>query len=135
MKPNKIKKLFMGLLLVALFLTGISSTTVNAQEKKGHKNSRVVIYQTYNPYWHTYYYDPFWDPSYYGTYRVVNPVAYEREQGYSEGKHEGKKDAKKDRQPNPTGHKDYLKSDSMTFRNAFVQGYNDGYQEEIADMR
>jgi hypothetical protein len=66
---------------------------------------------------------------------VVDPVAYQREKGYREGRDEGKDDAKKDRPANAIGHKDYLKSDSIHFREAFVQGYNEGYQQKIAEIR
>jgi hypothetical protein len=66
---------------------------------------------------------------------VVEPIAYQREQGYSEGRGEGKDDAKKGRPANPTGHKDYVKSRSLAFREAFVQGYETGYQEKLEDIR
>jgi hypothetical protein len=66
---------------------------------------------------------------------VVDPIAYQREQGYNEGRSEGKKDAKKGRPAAPTGHKDYLKSSSLAYREAFVQGYNERYREEMAEIR
>jgi hypothetical protein len=54
---------------------------------------------------------------------------------YREGKEEGKDDAKKGRPANATGHKDYVKSNSIHFREAFIQGYEVGYREKLADLR
>ena len=36
---------------------------------------------------------------------------------------------------NATGHEDYLDSDSIHFREAFVQGYNAGFWEKLADTK
>ncbi len=33
------------------------------------------------------------------------------------------------------GHKDYIKSNSLAYREAFVQGYNERFREEIAEIR
>jgi hypothetical protein len=134
MKPNRIKKLMMGFFLVITLLAGIGLTTAEAQRRRGvHRPSRIIVYRHYNPFWHRYY-DPFWSP-FSPSYRVVDPIAYEREQGFREGREEGKEDAKKERPANARGHKDYLKSNSLTFREAFVQGYNSGYQEKSNDLR
>ena len=131
MIPNKAKALTMGLFLVVTLLIGVGSTTANAQGKKGvRKPPRVIVYRTYNPFWYRNY-----DPFYYRRYEVVDPIAYQREKGYREGKDEGGDDAEDGRSANPTGHKDYLKSDSIHFREAFVQGYNEGYREEMAEIR
>ena len=134
MKPNKIKALIMGLSLVVTLLIGVGSTTANAQNRRhGHRPPRIIVYRNYNPFWYRYY-DPFWSP-FYPSYRTVDPVAYQRERGYREGKDEGKDDAKKGLPSNATGNKDYIKSDSIHFREAFIQGYNAGYQEKLADIR
>jgi len=92
------------------------------------------VVRPYNPFWYRRY-DPFWDPFYSTRYRAVDPIAYQREQGYNDGRDEGKKDAKKGRPADPTGHKDYLKSNSLAYREAFVQGYNERFREEKADIR
>lgn len=135
MKSNKIKGLIVGMSLVIMLLIGIGSTTANAQGKRVvRRPARVFVYRNYNPFWYRYY-DPFWDPFYYSHYRVVDPIAYQREQGYREGKDEGKEDAKKGRAASATGNKDYLKSNSIHFREAFLQGYNAGYQEKLADTK
>ncbi len=133
MKSNKLKSLITGSLAAVLLLIGIGATTADAQGRRGwHGPGRVVIVRPYNPYWYGRSYDPFWGPSY---YRSVDPIAYQRERGYSEGKGEGKDDAKDGRDADPTATKDYLKSDSQAFRQAFIQGYQDGYQEKMDDIR
>ena len=135
MLRSKVKKLIVGLSLGAMLVVGIGATTADAQgRRRGHRPPRVIYYRIHDPFWYRRY-DPFWDSYYYPRYRVVDPVAYQREKGYNEGKDEGEEDAKKGRSANATGHKDYLKSDSVHFREAFVQGYNAGYREEIADLR
>lgn len=134
MKFNRGKGLVIGVFLVAMLVTGIGATTANAQGKKGaRKPPRVIVVRPYNPFWYRLY-DPFWDPFYYSRYQRIDPIAYQREQGYREGKDEGEEDAEKGRPANAKGHKDYLKSDSIHFREAFVQGYNAGYQEELAEI-
>src|SRR5262245_17137712 len=118
MQINKVKKLIVGLSLVTMVVAGIGATTAEAQGRRGvRKPPRVIVYRAYDPFWYRRY-DPFWDSYYSPTYRVVDPVAYAREKGYKEGKDEGEEDAKKDRPANATGHKDYLKSDSIHFREA-----------------
>lgn len=135
MKLDKVKKLFVGLSLVAMLVVGIGSTTAEAQGRKGvRRPPRVIYYRVYDPFWYRRY-DPFWDSHYYPRYQVVDPIAYQKEKGYKEGKDEGEEDAEKGRAANARGHKDFLKSDSIHFREAFIQGYNAGYREEIAEMR
>lgn len=136
MKSNKFKGLIVGLSLAVMLLAGVCVETANAQNRRGaHRPPRVIVYRNYySPFWYRHY-DPFWDPFYSSRYQFADPIAYQREQGYREGKDEGKDDAKKGRPSNATGHKDYLKSGSVTFREAFVQGYNAGYQERIAEIR
>jgi hypothetical protein len=135
MKSNKVKRVVVGLFLVVMLASGIGATTADAQDRRrGHRPPRVIIYRHYDPFWHRHY-DPFWDPFYSSRYRVVDPVAYQRETGYREGKNEGERDAKKGRPADARSHKDYRKSDSIHFREAFVQGYDEGYREEIAEVR
>jgi hypothetical protein len=143
MKLNIAKRLLLTAFAGVMLFTGVGSITANAQGKavrRPHRPpKRIIVYRPYyRPYYHPFYdpfYDPFWG-SYWGPrYTVVDPIAYQREQGYGEGRDEGKDDAKKGRLSNPTGHKDYLKSNSLTFREAFVRGYNEGYQERMAKIR
>jgi hypothetical protein len=133
MQTSKVKKLIVGLSLGIMLVVGLGATTAEAQRRRGHRPPRVV-YRVYDPFWYRRY-DPFWDSYYYPRYQVVDPIAYQREKGFKEGKDEGEEDAKKGRGFNARGHKDYLKSDSTHFREAFVQGYEAGYREEIADLR
>lgn len=134
MKFGKAKSLVMGFFLVSVFAFGLGSTTAEAQTRRVvRRPPRVIYYRPYyNPFWYRRY-DPFWDSYYYPRTVVVDPVAYAREQGYREGKNEGEEDARKGRPSNSKGHEDYLRSDSVNFREAFVQGYEEGYREEVAE--
>jgi hypothetical protein len=135
MKSKKTKTLMITAVLSVMLLSGIGSVTANARNKGVvRRPSRVIVYRQYSPFWYRHY-DPFYDPFYYSRFQVVDPIAYQKERGFREGKDEGEEDAKKGRIANATGHKDYLKSDSIHFRQAFVQGYNDGYREELAEIR
>jgi hypothetical protein len=142
MKLNKAKQLILGVFAAVLIMSGALTITAEAQNRGVNKPrrvpKRVFVYRPYYRYYSPFYHpfsDPFWG-SYWGpTYRVVDPIAYQREQGYREGRDEGKDDAKEGRPANPTGHKDYLKSNSLAFREAFVQGYDERYREEIAKIQ
>src|SRR5262245_7495400 len=131
MKP-KIKRIVIGAFAVIMLLSSAIVTTTDAQTRVIRRPPRVIVYRPYTPFWYRRY-DPFWDPFYSSRYTVVDPIAYQRQQGYSEGRDEGKKDAKKGRPSNPTGNKDYLKSSSLAYREAFVQGYNERFREEMAE--
>ena len=133
MKP-KVKQIMIGAFAAIMLLSGAFAITSEAQTRVIRRPTRVIVYRRYNPFWYRRY-DPFWDPFYSSRYRVVDPIAYQREQGYNEGRSEGKKDAKRGIPANPTGHKDYLKSSSLAYREAFVQGYNERYREEMAEIR
>src|SRR5262245_2256354 len=133
MKP-KFKQLVIGAFAAIMLLSGVFATMAEAQNRVIRRPPRVIVYRPINPFWYRRY-DPFWDPCYYSRYKVVDPIAYQRQQGYSEGREEGKKDAKKGRPANPTGHKDYLRSNSLAYREAFVQGYNERFREEMAEIR
>lgn len=134
MKP-RVRQLVMGAFAAIMLLSGAFATTAEAQDRVIRRRPpRVIFVRPYNPFWYRRY-DPFWDSFYYPRYRVVDPIAYQREQGYSDGRDEGKEDAKKGRLANPTGHKDYLKSKSLAYREAFVQGYNERFREEKAEIK
>jgi hypothetical protein len=94
----------------------------------------VIVYRHYNPFWY-HRYDPFWDPFWGPTYTYVDPIAAQRESGYSDGKSRGKDDAKKGLANDPASHKHYRNSNSLTYREAFIKGYNEGYSEKLADIR
>jgi hypothetical protein len=129
MKP-KITQIVIGAFTAIMLLAGAFATTAEAQVRVIRRPRRVIVYRAYNPFWYRRY-----DPFYTSRYTVIDPIAYQREQGYDKGRSEGKKDAKKGLPANPTGHKDYLKSSSLAYREAFVQGYNERYREEMAEIR
>jgi hypothetical protein len=130
----RVKQIVIGGFAAIMLLSGVFSATAEAQTRIIRRPPRIIVYRPYNPFWYRRY-DPFWDPFYSPRYTVTDPITYQREQGYSEGRDEGKKDAKKGRPSNPTGNKDYVKSGSLAYREAFIKGYNERYREEIADIR
>ena|SRR5215471_2023206 len=72
-----------------------------------------------------------WGPPYYGYSRYYyDPIAYQRERGFSDGFNDGKSDARHGKVADPNSHKHYRNSDSMAYRNAFVQGYNTGFKDQ-----
>jgi hypothetical protein len=122
MKFQQIKKvLTMGLLGVIL-LFGTFSTSASAQ----HHGGRVVIVNRpfVRPFgWYGGFYRPYYYP--------VDPIAYQREQGYSDGLSRGKDDAKHGKANDPASHKHYTNANSITYREAFAQGYADGYRARM----
>jgi hypothetical protein len=123
MKVNHVKQLALGAVAAIACLISVGTTTANAQAVIVRRP--VVVY-------HRPFYRPFWGPRY---VTVVDPIASQREQGYSDGKSRGKDDAKKGLANSPDSHKHYFKSDSLAYREAFAQGYNEGYYDKVADIR
>ena len=124
MKASRVRKGITSALVAVILLFGAWSTTANAQVRQGHRPGRVVVVQ--RPFFFPHYY---WN--YYPNYRVIDPVAYQREQGYSDGHSRGKDDAKHGKANDPGSHKHYRNSDSINYREAFAQGYADGYRERV----
>ena len=124
MKPNTIKRLVLGVSAGALLSVGFGSTSANAQGRFIYRYPRPI----YRPF-----YNPFWSPwgSWNSTVTVVDPIAQQRESGYSDGHKRGKDDAKHSKANSPQSHKHYSKSDSLTYRQAFLKGYADGYREQM----
>jgi len=121
-----IKRLAMGALVVLVLLTGFgTATTADAQNPGLRKPRRVIIVRPYRPYWGR----PYWDR----TYHVVDPIAQQREEGYSDGRSAGKEDAKEGNEIDPEDHKDFRKSKSLAYREAFLRGYADGYRDKMKD--
>lgn len=120
MKSNGIKRLLMGALVAVALLVGVGSTTADAHDRGVRRPRRVIVYRPYRP---------FWGP--YTTYRVVDPIAALKEEGYSDGRSQGKDDAKDDRENDPENHKQFNKSKSLAYREAFLQGYADGYRKQM----
>lgn len=134
MKLSGMKKVVVGAVAAGALISGPLLTSARAQGARRHRPHPVIIYRYHNPFWYRRY-DPFWNPYWGPSTYTVDPIAYQREQGYSKGRSKGKEDAKKGRPANATGQKDYLKSNSLAYREAFVQGYNERFQEELAEIR
>ncbi|HYM01206.1 MAG TPA: hypothetical protein VEZ90_19760, partial [Blastocatellia bacterium] len=74
----------------------------------------------FGPYWG-------WGWGYpYGYGYAYNTPWYLREEGYRDGISRGKSDAKHGKPDDPNSHKHYRKSESLTYRSAFLKGYSDG---------
>jgi hypothetical protein len=100
-------------------LFGALTPTAGAQHRRGHRSTRVfIVPRPFFPYFHHTYFYP---------NAVYDPIAYQREQGYSDGLSRGKHDVKHGKPNAPQSHKHYRNSDSLTYREAFLQGYADGY--------
>jgi hypothetical protein len=132
---STLKKLIMSLFAGVILLPGVSKITADAQYVYWRRPVRVIVVQPYSPVVRPYY--PVYYPVYYPyplpTYGVVGPFPYLQEKGYKEGVDEGKDDAEDGRLPNPTIHKDFYKSYSPVYRQAFIQGYYDAYRRKIMD--
>jgi hypothetical protein len=121
MNFKEAKKLVTRGLLAVLLLFGVWSVTASSADAQRRVHGRVVVVQR-----------PLFFPRYYPrTYTVYDPIAYQREQGYSDGLSRGKDDAKHGRLNDPASHKHFSESNSITYRDAFAQGYADGYNERI----
>jgi hypothetical protein len=138
MKSNKAKAMILGVSLAALLLVGLGSTTAQAQRRVGVRPRTVFVTRPYwgyrsfwGPRWGWGWNDPFWSP----TVRVVDPIAQAKESGYHDGHSRGKDDAKHGKADAPESHKHFRDSDSQTYRQAFLQGYADGYHEKMAELR
>ena len=131
MKPNRFKSLVVGASLAALLLVGVGSTTAQAQHRGFRRPGPVIIYRphrVYRPFFGTGFgWSPYWNR----TITVVDPIAQQRESGYSDGHKRGEDDAKRNKPNSPESHKHYSGSHSLTYRQAFLQGYADGYRERI----
>jgi len=122
MRLNKLHRSIASIFLGLMLLFGVSAT---AQAQHRHHSRRsVVVVPRYRPYWGFY---PYWNR----TLTVVDPIAQQRESGYSDGHKRGESDAKHGKPNAPASHKHYRDSDSMTYRQAFLQGYADGYRERM----
>lgn len=121
MNFKEAKKLVTRGLLAVLLLFGVMSVTASTADAQRRIHGRVVVVQR-----------PWFFPRYYPrTYTVYDPIAYSREQGYSDGLSRGKDDAKHGRPNDPASHKHFSESNSITYRDAFAQGYSDGYRERM----
>jgi len=120
MKLIGFKRFVLAALVAVGFLVSVGSIPANAQGRAFCRPRRVVFYRRY---------DPFWDSYRWQTYRVVDPIASQREQGYGDGFSRGKDDARDGRENDPYDEKLFNKSHSLAYREAFLKGYADGYRK------
>jgi hypothetical protein len=136
---NKAKGYIIGLVLVIMLLAGVGNLTAQAQHRgRIIIRNRPIVVTRYRPYYWGYRYGSPWgwnDPFYSRTITVVDPIAQQRESGYSDGHHRGKDDAKDGKPNSPASHKHFSNSHSQTYRQAFLQGYADGYRERLGEFR
>jgi len=123
----RLKTLLAGALfsmLTVLGLGGASSTL--AQTRRVVVRPRVFVVQRPlfgGPGW--------WGPGYYGPYYTyTDPIAYQRERGFSDGFSRGRNDARHGKAFDLNSHKHYRNASSITYRNAFAQGYSTGFKDE-----
>jgi len=117
MTINSIRRVAAAASVAVILLLGAGAmTTANAQ--------RVVVrprvFVVHRPFvggWWGYPYGPYY----------TDPIAYQREQGYSDGLSRGRDDAKHGRPDDPNSHSHFRNSSSVTYREAFAQGYADGF--------
>jgi hypothetical protein len=118
MRLSLTNKLISAALFAVMVLFGALAIPVQAQRIVVERHPRVFIHTGFFP-------RPWWGPNYY----VVDPVAYEQDQGYRDGLSRGKSDAEHGRPDDPNNHKHFRNADSLTYRNAFAQGYQVGYEQ------
>jgi hypothetical protein len=128
MRLNRLKGLFVGTLFSAMMVSGLGpagATRTLAQVRRVVVRPRVVVVQRPffgGPRW--------WGPSYYGYYYgYYDPIAYQRERGFSDGFSRGNKDARHGKAYDPNSHRHYRNASSITYRNAFLQGYSTGFKD------
>ena len=129
---QQLKKLIIGAFAAIILLAGALTTSATAQTFI-IKRHRVIVYPpvVYPIYQPIQY--PVYEPVYYPRYWIVYPGGNDWSWGYREGRDEGKDDAEDGRMMNPTMHSDFYKSGSYSYRQAFIQGYYDGYLKKIRD--
>jgi|SRR5262249_31639633 len=129
---QQLKKLIIGAFAAIILLAGALTTSATAQAFI-IKRHRVIVYPpvVYPIYQPIQY--PVYEPVYYPRYWIVYPGGNDWSWGYREGRDEGKDDAEDGRMMNPTMHSDFYKSGSYSYRQAFIQGYYDGYLKKIRD--
>ena len=116
MRLNRIKKVLVGALVAVILLLGAGTTSSNAQVRV-FVRPRVFAGPRFFPYYSNYPYP----------YYAQDPIAYQKEAGYSDGLSRGRSDGKHGQAFAPDSHSHYRDSKSLAYREAFLQGYRDGY--------
>jgi hypothetical protein len=144
MKARMFKSFLVSLFVALMFLAGIGQTTAEAQRRGSHHGGPVIVHRPHYRYggprfgygygwgWRSPGWSLGWGwnyPYWGSTVTVINPIAAQRESGYRDGHKRGREDAKHGREYLPASHDHYRDSHSYTYRQAFLQGYADGYDE------
>jgi hypothetical protein len=128
MRFNRITGLFAGIVLAVLALLGFGA----AGEASARAQVRVVrppVVVVQRPFFGRPWWGWGWGPPYYYN-QYYDPIAYQREQGFRDGFNKGKSDARHGKPDDPNSHKDYRNSSSITYRNAFLQGYSTAFKDQ-----
>jgi len=121
MRLNQIKGLIAGSFAAVLLLLGAGTMAATNAQTRVVVRPRSRVFVVNRPFFHPWY----WGYPY-STY-YADPIAYQREQGFSDGLSRGKDDARHGRPDDPNSHSHYRNSSSAAYREAFLQGYSDGY--------
>src|SRR5215471_6171519 len=131
MRLNRIKRLFVGSLFSLMIVLGLGAagaSTTLAQVRRDVVRPRVFVGGG-GPFFRPWGWG--WGPPYYGYYGYYSdPIAYQRERGFSDGFNDGKSDARHGKVSDPNTHKHYRNASSITYRNAFLQGYTTAYKDQ-----
>lgn len=126
MNSNKVITLMMGVLLAAMLLVGFGTATAQAQQSASHRPGPVEIYSPYQVE------TPDWGRAYWGSKAAgEHPTAQHRAPGYREGYKRGRDDARHAKAYAPDNHKHYSESGRTAYRQAFLEGYADGYDQQM----
>jgi hypothetical protein len=125
---NSIRRFIPGAVLGALALFGFGAAgATSARAQVRIVRPPVVVVQ--RPFFGRPWWGWGWGPPYYSSY-YYDPIAYQRELGFRDGFNKGKSDARHSRPDDPNSHKDYRNSSSITYRNAFLQGYEAAFKDQ-----
>jgi hypothetical protein len=137
MKTNDISKRIFGALFALLFVVGVAtvgSTTTQAQWRRDDRRDDWRRDRSYDPYRR--------DRGYYNVFEIA------RQQGYSYGLNVGASDAQRGQNYRPQRSRYFKNADQgyrsefgskgqyrQVFRDAFAQGYREGYQRYAYNRR
>jgi hypothetical protein len=117
MRFDSVRRLAAAASVAVILLLGAGMMTTAHAQRVVVQPRVFVVRRPFFTGWWGYPYRPYY----------VDPIAYQREQGYSDGLSRGKDDAKHGRLDDPNSHSHYRNSSSLTYREAFAQGYADGF--------
>jgi hypothetical protein len=120
---ERLKGPFVALVGVLILGGALALGSVPAQAQV---RPHVRVFVTPRPFIHSGFY---WGYPYYYPYATYDPIAYQKESGYSDGLSRGKSDAKHGKADDPNSHSHYRDSKSLAYREAFLQGYEQGFRD------